>query len=67
MMMDHLHRIKKISNFKWKSPSNPDIDNLVNAEIFECQIVGEWDVSNERAMTFSLRNHTDIDKLVRDL
>ena len=65
--MDHLHRIKKISNFKWKSPSNPDIDNLVNAEIFECQIVGKWDLSNKRAMTCSLRNHTDIDKLVRDL
>ena len=42
--MDHLQRVDKKSNLKWKHPANPDIENIKPESIFDCQITGDWDV-----------------------
>ena len=54
--MEYLHRTSKTSNLKWKNPNKPDIDNLAEASILSCVIEGEWDVSKERNMTYTLKN-----------
>ena len=64
--MDHLHRVSKNCNLKWKNPSSPDIVEMKIEHICECNIIGEWDVSNERLITYTLKNHEQIHKLVND-
>ena len=65
--MDHLHRVNKNCNLKWKNPSKPDIVDMKPEHIFECKLIGEWDVSNERLMTYRLKNHEQIHNLINDL
>jgi hypothetical protein len=62
--MDHLMRLENGNNFKWKHPRKPDIMDLHPASILDCDVDGEWDVSNNRFLTFSLRNHIAIASLV---
>ena len=52
--MDHLTRAQKGSNLKWRHPVRVDKDNLRAESIVECVVDGEWDVSQERNMTFTL-------------
>ena len=65
--MDFLHRLDKESNLKWKHPWKPDKAILTDASIVSCTIDGAWDVSRERNVTFTLRNHEYINKIVEDL
>jgi hypothetical protein len=65
--MEYLHRLQKSSNLKWKHPSIPERDILKAESIVVCDIDGEWDVCKERNMTFTLRNHLYIDKLVEGI
>ena len=55
--MDHLMRVQYGSNLKLKRPTKPDLLNLHTDFILDCEINGEWNVSNERSITFSLRNY----------
>ena len=55
--MDHLMRVQDGSNLKLKRPTKPDLLNLHTDSILDCEIDGEWNVSNERSITFSLRNY----------
>ena len=66
--MDHLTRVQKGSNLKWKHPSvRVDKDNLRPESIVECAIDGKWDVSQERNLTYTLRNHVYISNLVQKI
>ena len=65
--MDHLMRVQDGSNLKWKRPTKPDLLNLHSESILDCEIDGEWNVSNERSITFSLRNHNHIELLVKQM
>ena len=65
--MHHLTRCQRGSNLKWKQPSRIDRENILPASIVECLIDGEWDVSLERNMTFTLRNHNNISDLVKNI
>ena len=65
--MDHLMRVQDGSNLKWKHPSKPDLLNLHTDSILDCKIEGEWNVSNERSITFLLRNHNQINILVKQM
>ena len=64
--MDHLTRVHEGSNLKWKYPVKLHKDNLKAQSIVECIIDGEWDMSKERNMTYTLRNHNYICKLVEE-
>lgn len=65
--MEFFHRVKKSSNLKWKHPIRKDHENLFKDSIISCVIDGEWDVSAERNMTYTLRNHEYINQLVDNL
>ena len=65
--MEYLQRLQKSSNLKWKNPSNPEKDILKEESILVCHIDGKWDVCQKRNMTFTLRNHLYIDKLVEGI
>ena len=58
--IEHLEQVKKWSNLKWKNPKVPDTTDIVAENIFECNIEGDWDVSKERFVTFTLRTHKQI-------
>ena len=51
----------------WKQPTKEDKANLFPASIIDCEIEGEWDVSKERSMTYTLRNHRYVAELVADI
>ena len=59
--MDHLTRVHEGSNLKRKYPVKSYKDNVKAQSIIECIINGEWDVSKERNMTYTLRNHNYIE------
>ena len=61
---EFLHRVNKRSNLAWKHPSKPDTASLLAESIVQCEIEGEWDVSKQRNMKFTLRNHIHIDNVV---
>ena len=63
----HLMRAEPGSDMKWKHPQKPDITDLHLASIVTCKIDGEWDVSNERSMTFLLRNHNEIAASIKEV
>ena len=63
----HLMRIEAGSSLKWKHPPKCDLLNLHLGFILNCKIDWEWNVSNERSLTFLLRNHTQIASLVERL
>ncbi|CAB4063630.1 unnamed protein product [Lepeophtheirus salmonis] len=62
--MDHLVRVKKCNTLTWKYPRKPDTLDLHSASILDFDVDGEWDVSNNRFMTFSLRKHDAINSMV---
>ena len=65
--MEFLHRVVRSSNLKWKHPVREDVDTLTKESIISCVIDGEWDVSTDRNMTYTLRNHEYINQLVNDI
>ena len=64
---DHLTRVQRGSNLKWKQPARINKINLQAESIVECGVDGEWDVSQEKNMTFTLRNHACISNLVKTM
>ena len=58
-------RVETDSSFKWKYPHIPDSHdlNIINS-IFYCEVIGGWDVSNKRALSFSLQNLINIALLI---
>ena len=65
--MEFLHRVDSSKNLKWKNPTRKDIDHLFKGSILSCVIDGQWDVSAQRNMTFTLRNHEYIEQIIMDL
>lgn len=65
--VEHLHRVSKGSQLRWKHPPQQDIAEVSIDQILECVIEGDWDVSKERMMSYSLKNHKYIDQLVSKL
>ena len=65
--MDHLMRVQDGNKLKWKHPPKRDLLNLHTDSIHDCKIEGEWNVSNERSTTASLKNHNQIDFLVEQM
>ena len=63
--MDHLARVERGSDLKWKQPARINKINLQAESIVECGFDDEWDVSQERNMTFTLQNHVCISNLVK--
>ena len=64
--IEQLHRTNCESNFKWKNPNVPDIADIKTEDIIVCKIIGEWDVSNKRMLTYTMKNHEGIDRLVKE-
>ena len=64
--IEHLHCTNCESNFNWKNPNVPDIVDIKTEDIIVCKIVGEWEVSNKWMLTYTLKNHEDIDRLVKE-
>ena len=54
--MDHLTIVQRGTDLKWNQPARINNINLQAESIVECHPDGEWDVSQERNMTFTLRN-----------
>ena len=52
--------------FKWKNPNVPDIAEIKTEDIIVCKIVGECFASNQRMPKYTLKNHEDIDRLVKE-
>ena len=65
--VDHIHRVKSNSNLIWKFPFRSDLCNVHPEQVLKCDVVGEWDCSNDRNMTFTLKNHEIIDSMFADL
>ena len=41
-VIDHLHRVLKGSNAKWKYPSSEDIQTAKLEQLVNCDVEGEW-------------------------
>ena len=54
--MDHLTIVQRGTDLKWNQPARVNKINLQAESIVECHADGEWDVSQERNMIFTLRN-----------
>ena len=65
--IEHLHRVDKSSNLKWKNPTFPDVSDINPENIFIHQIDGDQDIANDRNLIFTLKNHESIDNVVKDL
>ena len=48
--IEHLHRVRKSSSLKWKNPELSDIVDMNAEHIVNCEIVGDWDISNDRCL-----------------
>ena len=65
--IDDLTRVQRGSNVKWKQPARINKINSQAKSIVECGVNGEWDVSQERNMTFTLQNQVYISILVKTM
>ena len=65
--MNNLMRVQDGRSSKWKYPFKCDLQNLHLESVLNCKIDGEWNVSNERPITFLLRDHIQIELLVQPL
>ena len=59
--VDHLARVLKNSDSKWKYPSHDDIQLADSDQIVKCTVDGEWDMlANARKRIFTVKNITTI-------
>ena len=65
--MEHLTRAEAPQNLLWKHPAKADSLDLYPSSIVCCKRDGDWNVFNQRSMTFLLRNHNDIASLVEEI
>ena len=62
-VVDHLHRMVKGVNSKWKYPKNEHIQTAEPEHIVKCDINGEWDFTPDtRKRQFIVDNTKDIKK-----
>ena len=66
-LVEHVDRVKKNSNLKWKYPVSPDTCVVDAEQVMQCEIVGDWNCANDRNMTFTLMNHEVIHKKFMDV
>ena len=66
-IIECLDRVKNNSDLKWKYPSCNDICVAEAEQLLQIEIEGEWDVGNDRDMTFTLYNHEAINKKFIDI
>ena len=65
--MDHVARVQRGPDLKWKQPAWIDKIKLQAESIIECGFDGEWDTLQEENMTFTLWNHAYISNLVKTM
>ena len=65
--MCHLHCVNKYSNLKWSHPNTPDLEHMFFESIVICSIYADWDLSNERNLVLTLKNHEFIENIVTNL
>ena len=65
--MDHVSRVQRGPDLKWKQPAWIDKINLQAESIIECGFDDEWDILQEENMTFTLWNHAYISNLVKTM
>ena len=59
--VDHLTRVIKSSDTKWKYPSTPDIQIVERDQIVKFDIRGQWDMDpDNRKRLFTVENHKEI-------
>ena len=58
--MDHLTIVQRGSDLKWKQLLRINKINFQAESIVECGVDVEWDVSQDRNMTFTIQNHAYI-------
>ena len=63
--IEHLERTNLASNSKWKNPLLPDVADVSIDEIFVSKIVGEWDVNKSHMLTYTLKNHEDLNRQIQ--
>ena len=60
-LVDHLTRVIKNSDSKWKYPTNEDVQLVEPDQIVECMVKGEWDLTaDSRKRCFTLENKKTI-------
>ena len=64
--LEHLDWVKESANFKWKNPRVLDTAENTEKSLFESNIKGDWDTLKGRFLTFTLRDHEQIKKFVKD-
>jgi hypothetical protein len=58
--VDHLSRIVRSSDTKWKYPSTPDVQQVHREQIIKCDIVGQWDMNaDSRTRVYILYSEFD--------
>ena len=65
--MNHLMRTDRQSDLKWRHPPTQDCLDLHRSSIVDCNVCGEWDISQQRNMTFLLQNHEKISSTVQQI
>ena len=65
--IEHPHRVRESSNLKWNNPEFSAIVDMNAEHIVSCKIVGDWDVSNDGCVVYTLKNHEHIEYLVKEL
>ena len=65
--MDHVTRVQRGPDLKWKQPAWIDKIKLQAESIIECGFDDEWDILQEENMTFTLWNHAYISNLVKTM
>ena len=60
-------KVRVGKKLKWKHQPKGDLLNLHKDSILDCKIEGEWNISNIRYFTFSLKNHMRIEFLVEQM
>ena len=67
LVVEHLDRVRKGSNLKWKYPVTPDMATVDADQIMVCDITGDWDVHADWNMTHTLQNHVCINNKFQEL
>lgn len=65
-IVDHLERLTH-DNVYWKYPDPEDIQEVTAEQILPCSVDGEWDISEDDQMEFTLRNAGAIKRVFQAL
>ena len=62
--VEHIHRVTKGSNLKWRYPTRYDITIVEPDQILDCMIDGKWNILSNRNSEFLYQNHETIHKFL---